>query len=640
MSTATPEPAVVPPSAATDSEPRRGGALRHAGLLLWAVATVALLAVTAVAIERKVTWYLAVDQLGYLLFARDLLHGKLFHDWPLANVVASLLPDRTDVLAQTYVWDHGRLYSRYAPGYPIVVAAWIGAFGDAAVHALNPVLFLLLLLVVIALGWRLHRSLWRGTAAVALVMLCPTGASLWALTPTRDMASHLLGFVALLALAGRGPLRVRTALGAALALGYAASVRPDAVLYAVPALALGIGRWWRHRPGPSLATLAPAAALGVLLGLAPSLAYYWAATGNPFVPTQSMELTEFLGAPETPPAPDAADARVGYPSEAWHGTTSEPVSGGGLRLDYLPATLPGNLEKVRTAYGDVLLGLAGLGLVVMAVRRPAFAIAAASYVVSALLFYSCWGRPYGRYLIGIWILVPIFIVEGVLGTLELVRRAARRGAGVPAAQGAAVVAVALLAAYAVAAPAPDATALVPVTRLLAVGGAVALVAAAVSPGRRVATVAAPVLGVALVVLAGGRLWETLGTRAPFQRAQAARAADVVRHAVVTPAVVVTTEAAGRPMENLEYYAGVSSVYLTDLERWHVTVDEVVLEALVAEVEPYILIPRALSERERILSTLRGQFQLELVDDIPPERVAEYFVVPRHGPEPMELWHVR
>jgi hypothetical protein len=387
--------------------------------------------------------------------------------------------------------------------------------------------------------------------------------------------------------------------------------------------------------------LAPAAALGVLLGLAPSLAYYWAATGNPFVPTQSMEVSEFLDVPETPPAPlESPDARVAYPSGAWYGTASEPVSGGGLRLDYLATTLPGNLEKIRTAYGDVLLGLAALGLVVTAIRRPAFAIAAASYVVAALLFYSCWGRPYGRYLIGIWIFVPILVVEGVVGTLDAVRHAARRGAGVPAAQAAAVVAVALLAAYAVAAPEPDATARLAVTRLLALGGAVALLAAAVLPGRRVASVVAPVLGVALVALACGRLRETLGTRAPFQRPEAARAADVVRHAVVGRAMVVTTEAAGRPMENLEYYAGVPSVYLTDLARWHATVADVVLEALVAEVEPYVLIPRALPERERLLSTLRGQFELELVDDVSSERAAEYFAIPPHGPEPMELWHVR
>src|SRR5437867_3329506 len=89
--------------------------VRRWRLVVWAGATAVVLALAAAAIEHKITWYLAVDQLGYLLFARDLLHGKIFHQWPVANVLADLLPERTDVLAQTYVWDHGLLYSRYAP---------------------------------------------------------------------------------------------------------------------------------------------------------------------------------------------------------------------------------------------------------------------------------------------------------------------------------------------------------------------------------------------------------------------------------------------------------------------------------------------------------------------------------------------
>src|SRR5207248_2371539 len=93
-------------------------------LVLWGVPTAVFFALTAAAIEHKITWYLAVDQLGSLLFARDLLHGRIFHEWVPAHVLASLLPERTDVLAQTYVFDHGIVYSRYAPGFPLLLAAW------------------------------------------------------------------------------------------------------------------------------------------------------------------------------------------------------------------------------------------------------------------------------------------------------------------------------------------------------------------------------------------------------------------------------------------------------------------------------------------------------------------------------------
>ena len=42
------------------------------------------------AIEARITWYLAVDQFGYLQFANDLLRGKIFHDWEPARIMGIL----------------------------------------------------------------------------------------------------------------------------------------------------------------------------------------------------------------------------------------------------------------------------------------------------------------------------------------------------------------------------------------------------------------------------------------------------------------------------------------------------------------------------------------------------------------------
>src|SRR6185436_12459795 len=98
-------------------------------LVAWAAVTVVLLLLGASAIRNKASWYLAVDQLGYLLSAQDLLHGTLFHSWPPADALATELPTPTDVLAQSYLWDAGSLYSRYAPGFPILLAGWTGLFG-------------------------------------------------------------------------------------------------------------------------------------------------------------------------------------------------------------------------------------------------------------------------------------------------------------------------------------------------------------------------------------------------------------------------------------------------------------------------------------------------------------------------------
>src|SRR5437016_2716448 len=94
-----------------------------------------------------------------------------------------------------------------APGWRLVL--WgvpTAVLGAPSAHLLIPILFLALLRVRVALEWRVPRSLWCGTTVVVVVMICPSGVSLWALTPTRDVPAHLFAFLALALLAGRGPL--------------------------------------------------------------------------------------------------------------------------------------------------------------------------------------------------------------------------------------------------------------------------------------------------------------------------------------------------------------------------------------------------------------------------------------------------
>src|SRR5262249_31417832 len=77
---------------------------------VWLVTTVLFLGLTAMWLERQITWYLAVDQFGYLTFAHDLLAGHAFHQWAPLQWLARTIPPRTDMLAQAYVYDHGLLY--------------------------------------------------------------------------------------------------------------------------------------------------------------------------------------------------------------------------------------------------------------------------------------------------------------------------------------------------------------------------------------------------------------------------------------------------------------------------------------------------------------------------------------------------
>src|SRR5262249_3113743 len=238
--------ATPPPRTVTASRPVT---FRLARWTVWGVATLAFFVATAIALERQITWYLAVDQFGYLRFAHDLLSGRVFHDWPPLHALQQHLPPRTDVLAQTYVDDGGRLYCRYSPGFPMLLAAWIAIFGDLGAHYLNATLYLVLLAIALAFQWRLFRSPWRAGAGTVLIALFPTLMHLWGLTLTRDISAHVFAFAGLfLLLPARGrALGAPRLLVASGALGFAVSIRPDAVLYLVPTSLMVAHRWLHER---------------------------------------------------------------------------------------------------------------------------------------------------------------------------------------------------------------------------------------------------------------------------------------------------------------------------------------------------------------------------------------------------------
>ena len=56
-----------------------------------------------------------------------------------------------DALAQTHFLRDGRLWSRYPPGFPALLAMAGALFGEVGEHALNPLLYLLLLVAVVVM---------------------------------------------------------------------------------------------------------------------------------------------------------------------------------------------------------------------------------------------------------------------------------------------------------------------------------------------------------------------------------------------------------------------------------------------------------------------------------------------------------
>src|SRR5262249_57607921 len=82
---------------------------------------------------------------------------------------------------------------------------------------------------------------------------------------------------------------------------------------------------------------------------------------------------------------------------------------------------PGNWAMLLRVYTPLLFGVAVWGAAVASVMRPMFAAGAVSYSIVAFLFFSCWPRPDFRYLIGVLVFLPMLVVEGTLGTLDMAR---------------------------------------------------------------------------------------------------------------------------------------------------------------------------------------------------------------------------
>jgi hypothetical protein len=640
--------------------PGAAGRIRPLALgkwIIWGTATLVFFYYTATALAQQITWYLAVDQFGYLNFAHDLLHGHIFHTWAPLKALEPFFPTRTDLLAQTYVYDDGRLYCRYAPGFPLLLAGWVGLLGDDRAHYLNPTLYLVLLAVALAFQWRTFRSPWRAAAGTALIALFPTSMYLWGLTLTRDLSAHVFAFAGLfLLLPVRGKaIHAGRLLAAGVALGFAIAIRPDAVLYLLPAALMLAVRWSHERGRLSLARSTRAAAglaLGVVVGASPFFAYNWAATGNPFLPTQGMELPILPSLP--PPAPKrrqpppsaprvqqpAGDSKVGFPSPGWRGGTLEQVQGGGLQLAHLSTTLPGNWMTMLRAYTPLLFGVAVWGAVVATVLRPMLAAGAVSYAVVAFLFFSCWPRPDFRYLIGVFVFLPMLVIEGTLGTLDLVRMLWKQHKP-DLARGLAIFAAGVLVAGSMLLGPAQGGLSMPAFLVVTLTVGIAAGLAALSPARRIVALAAPVLMLGLIWCKVAEVQALGSRRAPFQRDQMVEARTNMQRLLEPNAVVITTEEVGRPAENIEYYSGVANaLYITDLQRWHVSLYDAALQLVIRGMRPYLYIPANQPDGEAMLAGLRRHFTVDLIADIPATRSMAHFVAaPFHHGMRMSLYRI-
>lgn len=587
-------------------------------------------------VEARVTWYLSIDQLGYLTFASDLLAGHVTHDWPIARALAELLPSPTDVLAQSYLHDHGVVYSRYAPGYPLLLAGWMGLFGIDAAHLFNPYLLPVFVLGLAAFNARALGSPWRGGAAAILTVVLPTQMLFWFMTLTRDPTAHLLGLLGVaLVWPRREQGRRWRVVVAGVLLGFAVATRPDAILYLLPAATL-LATANRREPRRVLRVL-PFAAAGLALGVLPLVVVNVVTTGNPFWTPQVVEIREMVPGDqgETPPAEEGVP-RVAYPPSSWQGGTHEQVQGGGISLANFGTIFPQNLGRIRDAFGPFGLALIAWGFVVALVVRRRLVVALVPYMVVTLLFFSCWPRSDARYLVGLLVFLTTFLVEGIVGTAELVRWLRGRGDdGRARAVGFGVAGVAVVGGLIV----PGGSGVMATLGfVLPLCTAAIALAAVLRPGRLASALAGPLVMLAVAAVTWADT--SVPARAPFQGPQMRLARQSFTRLLEPNAVVITSERVGRPAENLEFYGAprVHALYLTDLNRWNVRIDQAAALLLGRGLRPYLFLPPDEPSRATLASELAfGEFQVERVAEIPADKAMLHFVAsPNHGGVPMEL----
>lgn len=565
--------------------------------------------IAARGVERRNTWYLASDQFAFLTFANDLAHGRVMHDTTILEVVAPRLnPERTyDALVQTYFWHGDGLFSRYPPGFPALLAIVGLVGGESAQHALNPVLYVLMLGLVGVLTWVLvaprDRILAAGAGAAAtwFALVLPTDIHLWGITVARDLPAHMLGLLAILAAVKQRPV------WSGFALGLACTIRPDAFLYATSLAAIA----WVDR-SHLRALLAGLAAF--VLGALPLLGYNTFTGGHPFAFTQAGEFHKLLSSLIGPVTAYAQDVL--------------PQSGGAFRLANLRATLPASLALLGTSFGSTA-GLMAIGAAwAVRVRRP-MAAALLPYPLVAVPFYSCWSHADPRYLTGaVLCLVPL-AATGMTFTCRWLADAEGSGRWRW---------IVLVSAVGFLMLGSGATRGAALERVLAValGGAalLSIVPRAVQDAVRPAATLLP--AIALLVLCLLRLRDSGGARDPFQAPEVARARLELGALVPPDGVVITSEALGRPAENISHYLGVPAFYVSELPLLRTDAQRAALVLAMSGRRPFFLL--ALDEMEP-LAPLRTVAGLRMVARRRGAEVIDWFVSPHYGRAGVALYEL-
>jgi hypothetical protein len=253
----------------TAQERKCSPSIDHAARVGWpAVALISVLAFVGTAFTARCIldeYPVSGDEYAYIF------QSKLFHVGNLWAQPWSL----EKYFERFYIFNVGdKVVTQYPPGWSAILAATSTA--GISISLVNPILAASTIPILYLLGLR------RLGAAIGLLGVCIFAGSGFFVMNSATFFNHpataLCGVLFALAVSEYlDDPRVVPAVGAGVTLSAIAAMRHyDAVLFALPAIAVLVWRWsWPHW------RLVPLAVIGALPMIGGLLAYYWMVTGNP-----------------------------------------------------------------------------------------------------------------------------------------------------------------------------------------------------------------------------------------------------------------------------------------------------------------------------------------------------------------------
>ncbi len=340
---------------------------------------------------------LGSDPFGLVHFARHLAEGRFYSDFPVYNwFKGGWAPGESHfVLLGNYLVKNGRIYCKYAIGFPLFLAGLIKVFGTDAAYIANIFVvgvflwFYFKLAEMIFAQWR-HGIFLALLGSFLFIILIEKVWSL-AMKPSRDLLALTVLITGLYwgirALRRWPAVRWFSLVLGAFCLGYSGSTRLPNVLVGVP---VGLYLLVRLRsPACWSKRVAVVVLAGFLfiVGLVPIFLQNYATEGNPL----------------HPPRPEITQRAVFK--------VKDVESPAPLWIGFLATTGPDTLKFFGKLYGVSLTALIILGLI-SGWKSPEIKYLCLGIPLIFILFYSMWVHLMVRYMT---IAQPFFILLVVAG---------------------------------------------------------------------------------------------------------------------------------------------------------------------------------------------------------------------------------